>query len=89
METEHRSKKRPCGDEKSGSDHPSEEDDYVPYVPVKIRKHQMQLKMLRLRGKVVEKEQKDSGGEQRDEDEGLGPRLTSPCGSTPGPEGKG
>ncbi|XP_070295960.1 probable ATP-dependent RNA helicase DDX41 [Salvelinus sp. IW2-2015] len=74
METEHRSKKRPCGDEKSGSDHPSEEDDYVPYVPVKIRKHQMQLKMLRLRGKVVEEEQKDSGGEQRDEDEGLGPR---------------
>uniref|UniRef100_A0AAZ3RYB4 Probable ATP-dependent RNA helicase DDX41 n=1 Tax=Oncorhynchus tshawytscha TaxID=74940 RepID=A0AAZ3RYB4_ONCTS len=53
---------------------PSEEDDYVPYVPVKIRKHQMQLKMLRLRGKVVEEEQKDSGGEQRDEDEGLGPR---------------
>ncbi|XP_038849305.1 probable ATP-dependent RNA helicase DDX41 [Salvelinus namaycush] len=74
METEHRSKKRPCGDEKSGSDHPSEEDDYVPYVPVKIRKHHMQLKMLRLRGKVVEDEQKDSGGEQRDEDEGLGPR---------------
>uniref|UniRef100_A0A8C8EYP0 Probable ATP-dependent RNA helicase DDX41 n=1 Tax=Oncorhynchus tshawytscha TaxID=74940 RepID=A0A8C8EYP0_ONCTS len=33
-----------------------------------------QLKMLRLRGKVVEEEQKDSGGEQRDEDEGLGPR---------------
>lgn len=30
--------------------------------------------MLRLRGKVVEEEQKDSGGEQRDEDEGLGPR---------------
>ena len=31
-------------------------------------------KMLRLRGKAVEEEQKDSGGEQRDEDEGLGPR---------------
>uniref|UniRef100_A0A8K9XSJ6 Probable ATP-dependent RNA helicase DDX41 n=1 Tax=Oncorhynchus mykiss TaxID=8022 RepID=A0A8K9XSJ6_ONCMY len=75
METEHRTKKRSYGEEeKSGSDHPSEEDDYVPYVPVKIRKHQMQLKMLRLRGKVVEEEQKDSGGEQRDEDEGLGPR---------------
>ncbi|XP_052373964.1 LOW QUALITY PROTEIN: probable ATP-dependent RNA helicase DDX41 [Oncorhynchus keta] len=75
METEHRTKKRSYGEEeKSGSEHPSEEDDYVPYVPVKIRKHQMQQKMLRLRGKVVEEEQKDSGGEQRDEDEGLGPR---------------
>lgn len=31
-------------------------------------------KMLRLRGKAVDEEQKDSGGEQRDEDEGLGPR---------------
>lgn len=30
--------------------------------------------MLRLRGKVVDEEQKDSGEEQRDEDEGLGPR---------------
>lgn len=30
--------------------------------------------MLRLRGKAVDEEQKDSGGEQRDEDEGLGPR---------------
>lgn len=31
-------------------------------------------KMLRLRGKAVDEEQKDSGEEQRDEDEGLGPR---------------
>lgn len=31
-------------------------------------------KMLRLRGKAVDEEKKDSGGEQRDEDEGLGPR---------------
>lgn len=30
--------------------------------------------MLRLRGKAVDEEQKDSGEEQRDEDEGLGPR---------------
>lgn len=34
---------------------------------------QMQ-KMLRLRGKAVDEEHKDSGEEQRDEDEGLGPR---------------
>lgn len=31
-------------------------------------------KMLRLRGKAVDEEQKDSGEEQRDEEEGLGPR---------------
>lgn len=31
-------------------------------------------KMLHLRGKAVEEDRKDSGGEQRDEDEGLGPR---------------
>ncbi|MEQ2267129.1 DEAD (Asp-Glu-Ala-Asp) box polypeptide 41, partial [Xenotaenia resolanae] len=30
--------------------------------------------MLRLRGKAVDEEQKDSGEEQRDEEEGLGPR---------------
>jgi len=30
--------------------------------------------MLRMRGKAVDDEQKDSGEEQRDEDEGLGPR---------------
>lgn len=30
--------------------------------------------MLHLRGKAVDEEQKDSGEEQRDEDEGLGPR---------------
>ncbi|KAA8589088.1 hypothetical protein FQN60_010433 [Etheostoma spectabile] len=74
METENRPQKRSHGeDEKSGSEG-SEDDDYVPYVPVKIRKHQMVQKMLRLRGKAVDEEQKDSGEEQRDEDEGLGPR---------------
>lgn len=32
-------------------------------------------KVMRLRGKgLTEEEQKDSGGEQKDEDEGLGPR---------------
>lgn len=31
-------------------------------------------KMLRLRGKAVDDDHKDSGEEQRDEDEGLGPR---------------
>lgn len=30
--------------------------------------------MLHLRGKAVEEDRKDSGEEQRDEDEGLGPR---------------
>lgn len=31
--------------------------------------------MMRFRGKgLMEEEQKDSGGEQKDEDEGLGPR---------------
>uniref|UniRef100_A0AAR2KQ91 Probable ATP-dependent RNA helicase DDX41 n=1 Tax=Pygocentrus nattereri TaxID=42514 RepID=A0AAR2KQ91_PYGNA len=61
-------------EEKSASE-PSDEDDYVPYVPVKIRKQQMLQKMMRLRGKgLTEEEQKDSGGEQKDEDEGLGPR---------------
>uniref|UniRef100_A0A8C5GB80 Probable ATP-dependent RNA helicase DDX41 n=1 Tax=Gouania willdenowi TaxID=441366 RepID=A0A8C5GB80_GOUWI len=60
-------------DGRSGSEG-SEDDDYVPYVPVKIRKQQMLQKMLRLRGKAVDEEQKDSGEEQRDEDEGLGPR---------------
>lgn len=32
-------------------------------------------KMMRVRGKgLTEEDQKDSGGEQKDEDEGLGPR---------------
>ncbi|KAK5615372.1 DEAD (Asp-Glu-Ala-Asp) box polypeptide 41 [Crenichthys baileyi] len=71
METDNRALKRSYEDEeKSGS----EDDDYVPYVPVKIRKQQMLQKMLRLRGKAVDEEQKDSGEEQRDEEEGLGPR---------------
>uniref|UniRef100_A0A671PLT2 RNA helicase n=1 Tax=Sinocyclocheilus anshuiensis TaxID=1608454 RepID=A0A671PLT2_9TELE len=60
--------------EKSGSEG-SEDDDYVPYVPVKIRKQQMLQKVMHFRGKgLTEEEQKDSGGEQKDEDEGLGPR---------------
>ncbi|CAM9300314.1 unnamed protein product, partial [Lampetra planeri] len=74
MEPENRPQKRSHdGNEDSGSAG-SEDDDYVPYVPVKIRKQQMLQKMLRLRGKAVDEEQKDSGEEQRDEDEGLGPR---------------
>lgn len=74
METESRPKKRfHAEDERSGSEG-TEDDDYVPYVPFKIRKQQMLQKMLRLRGKAVDEEQKDSGEEQRDEDEGLGPR---------------
>uniref|UniRef100_A0A673IQE5 RNA helicase n=1 Tax=Sinocyclocheilus rhinocerous TaxID=307959 RepID=A0A673IQE5_9TELE len=53
----------------------SEDDDYVPYVPVKIRKQQMLQKVMHFRGKgLTEEEQKDSSGEQKDEDEGLGPR---------------
>ncbi|KAG2455506.1 DDX41 helicase, partial [Polypterus senegalus] len=51
------------------------DDDYVPYIPVKKRKHQMLQKILHLRGKgLTEEEQKDSGSEHRDDDEGLGPR---------------
>uniref|UniRef100_A0A3P8W1M5 Probable ATP-dependent RNA helicase DDX41 n=1 Tax=Cynoglossus semilaevis TaxID=244447 RepID=A0A3P8W1M5_CYNSE len=57
-----------------GSGGSEDDDDYVPYVPVKIRKRQMLQKILHLRGKAMEGEHKDSGGEQRDEDEGLGPR---------------
>ncbi|KAI2657041.1 putative ATP-dependent RNA helicase DDX41 [Labeo rohita] len=73
METENRPKKRNYS-EKSESEG-SEDDDYVPYVPVKIRKQQMLQKVTRFRGKgLTEEEQKDSGGEQKDEDEGLGPR---------------
>ncbi|XP_016130223.1 probable ATP-dependent RNA helicase DDX41 [Sinocyclocheilus grahami] len=73
METENQSKKRNYS-EKSGSEG-SEDDDYVPYVPVKIRKQQMLQKVKRFRGKgLTVEEQKDSGGEQKDEEEGLGPR---------------
>uniref|UniRef100_A0A4W4GVA5 Probable ATP-dependent RNA helicase DDX41 n=1 Tax=Electrophorus electricus TaxID=8005 RepID=A0A4W4GVA5_ELEEL len=61
-------------DEKSASED-SDNEDYVPYVPVKIRKQQMLQKMMRLRGKgLAEEDQQDGGGEQREEDEGLGPR---------------
>uniref|UniRef100_A0A8C6THD2 RNA helicase n=1 Tax=Neogobius melanostomus TaxID=47308 RepID=A0A8C6THD2_9GOBI len=52
----------------------SEDEDYVPYVPVKIRKQQMLHKLQRIRGKAVDEEQKESGEEQKDEEEGLGPR---------------
>ncbi|XP_035415594.1 probable ATP-dependent RNA helicase DDX41 isoform X1 [Cygnus atratus] len=54
-----------------------EDADYVPYVPVKQRKQQMLQKLLQMRRKVVsEEEQRDSGGEQRgDEDDiPLGPQ---------------
>ncbi|PKU37248.1 hypothetical protein llap_12449 [Limosa lapponica baueri] len=54
-----------------------EDDDYVPYVPVKQRKQQMLQKLLQMRRKVVsEDEQRDSGSEQRgDEDDiPLGPQ---------------
>ncbi|KAM9357273.1 putative ATP-dependent RNA helicase DDX41 [Symphorus nematophorus] len=74
MEIENRPKKRSHGEDGRSGSEGSEDDDYVPYVPVKIRKQQMLQKMLRLRGKAVDEEQKDSGEEQRDEDEGLGPR---------------
>ncbi|MBN3302141.1 putative ATP-dependent RNA helicase DDX41 [Amia ocellicauda] len=77
METENRIRKRAQQDEEEnqGSDGSEEDDDYVPYVPVKQRKQQMMQKLLRLRGKgLTEEEMKDSGGEQRDDEEGLGPR---------------
>uniref|UniRef100_A0A8C5IS41 RNA helicase n=1 Tax=Junco hyemalis TaxID=40217 RepID=A0A8C5IS41_JUNHY len=54
-----------------------DDDDYVPYVPVKQRKQQMLQKLLQMRRKVVsEEEQRDSGSEQRgDEDDiPLGPQ---------------
>ncbi|MEE6479764.1 hypothetical protein FKM82_012370 [Ascaphus truei] len=56
---------------------PSDYDDYVPYVPVKQRKQQMLQKLMQIRRKgVTEDEQKDSGSDQRgDEDDApLGPR---------------
>ncbi|KAG9490778.1 hypothetical protein GDO78_006225 [Eleutherodactylus coqui] len=55
----------------------SEDDDYVPYVPLKQRRQQLLQKRLQMRKKgVIEEEQKDSGSEQRgDEDDiPLGPR---------------
>ncbi|KFQ79129.1 putative ATP-dependent RNA helicase DDX41, partial [Phoenicopterus ruber ruber] len=54
-----------------------EDDDYVPYVPVKQRKQQMLQKLLQMRRKGgSEEEQRDSGSEQRgDEDDiPLGPQ---------------
>uniref|UniRef100_H2SDT8 Probable ATP-dependent RNA helicase DDX41 n=1 Tax=Takifugu rubripes TaxID=31033 RepID=H2SDT8_TAKRU len=74
METDNRSHKRSYEEDKSVSGGSEEDDDYVPYVPVKIRKQQMLQKMLHLRGKALDEDRKDSGEEQRDEDEGLGPR---------------
>ncbi|KAG8578918.1 hypothetical protein GDO81_010664 [Engystomops pustulosus] len=55
----------------------SEDEDYVPYVPLKQRKQQLLQKRLQMRKKgVMEEEQKDSGSEHRgDEDDiPLGPR---------------
>ncbi|KAM8972979.1 putative ATP-dependent RNA helicase DDX41 isoform 2-T2 [Pelodytes ibericus] len=55
----------------------SDDDDYVPYVPVKQRKQQMLQKLMQMRRKgVIEEEQKDSGSDHRgDEDDiPLGPR---------------
>ncbi|XP_028909267.1 probable ATP-dependent RNA helicase DDX41 [Ornithorhynchus anatinus] len=62
--------RQPSGD-------PSEDEDYVPYVPVKQRKQQMLQKLLQMRRKgTAEEEQKDSGSEHRgDEDDiPLGPQ---------------
>ncbi|KAF4092505.1 hypothetical protein AMELA_G00021740 [Ameiurus melas] len=74
MDTEAKPRKRNYTEEKYASG-PSDDDDYIPYVPVKIRKQQLLQKMMRFRGKgLTEEDQKDSGGEQKDEDEGLGPR---------------
>lgn len=40
-----------------------------------VRLYSQLQKIMRLRGKgLTEEDQKDSGGEQKDEDEGLGPR---------------
>uniref|UniRef100_A0A1D5PBN5 RNA helicase n=1 Tax=Gallus gallus TaxID=9031 RepID=A0A1D5PBN5_CHICK len=71
-------RKRQREEAADGSDMSGEDDeDYVPYVPVKQRKQQMLQKLLQMRRKVVsEEEQRDSGGEQRgDEDDiPLGPQ---------------
>ncbi|KPP64433.1 putative ATP-dependent RNA helicase DDX41, partial [Scleropages formosus] len=61
-------------EEKSNSEG-SDDEDYIPYVPVKVKKQQQLQKLLRLRGKgLAEDEQKDGANEHRDDEEGLGPR---------------
>ncbi|XP_057706617.1 probable ATP-dependent RNA helicase DDX41 [Corythoichthys intestinalis] len=69
MKEDNRLKKRSHGDVEG-----LEDDDYIPYVPVKIRKLQMIQKMLRLRGKAMDEEHRARREDQRDEDEVLGPR---------------
>ncbi|XP_068816033.1 probable ATP-dependent RNA helicase DDX41 [Struthio camelus] len=72
-----RKRQREEASETSGLSGEEEDDDYVPYVPVKQRKQQMLQKLLQMRRKVVsEEEQRDSGSEQRgDEDDiPLGPQ---------------
>uniref|UniRef100_A0A8C4XHY5 Probable ATP-dependent RNA helicase DDX41 n=1 Tax=Erpetoichthys calabaricus TaxID=27687 RepID=A0A8C4XHY5_ERPCA len=74
MSSEDRETKRPYYKEEEQQSSESD-DDYVPYIPVKKRKQQMLQKILHLRGKgLTEEDQKDSGSEHRDDDEGLGPR---------------
>ncbi|KAG9339314.1 hypothetical protein JZ751_023870 [Albula glossodonta] len=76
MDSENKAKKRVHQEEeeKFGSEG-SDDEEYVPYVPVKQRKQQMLQKLLRLRGKgLTEEEQRESGGEQRDDEEAVGPR---------------
>ncbi|MGH0139135.1 UNVERIFIED_CONTAM: hypothetical protein FKN15_068856 [Acipenser sinensis] len=52
-------------EEEQGSVESEDDKDYVPYVPVKLRKQQMGL---------TDEELRDSGSEHRDDEEGLGPR---------------
>uniref|UniRef100_H3AYD3 Probable ATP-dependent RNA helicase DDX41 n=1 Tax=Latimeria chalumnae TaxID=7897 RepID=H3AYD3_LATCH len=71
---------RPYSDEDGQISGVSEDDDdYVPYVPVKQRKQQMLQKLIRLRGKgIAEEDQRDSGSEHRDDEDDLhlGPRSS-------------
>ncbi|XP_051825903.1 probable ATP-dependent RNA helicase DDX41 [Antechinus flavipes] len=76
LETE---RKRPGEEEYGTAGGLSEEEDYVPYVPVKKRKQQKLQKLLRKRWRgEAEEERKDSGSESRG-DEGdipLGPQSS-------------
>ncbi|XP_020854425.1 putative ATP-dependent RNA helicase DDX41 isoform X2 [Phascolarctos cinereus] len=77
MEEPEADRKRPREEEDDTAEGLSEDEDYVPYVPVKQRKQQMLQKLLQMRRKgAVEEEQKDSGSEPRgDEDDiPLGPQ---------------
>ncbi|KAM9065453.1 putative ATP-dependent RNA helicase DDX41 isoform 1-T1 [Sarcophilus harrisii] len=77
MEEPETDRKRPREEEEDASGGLSEDEDYVPYVPVKQRKQQMLQKLLQMRRKgAAEEEQKDSGSEPRgDEDDiPLGPQ---------------